>query len=144
MKTIKINTFTKAFIFAIFAVTIIFSMNSCNRKIAFQTSTVIPAARGTVAVKKDNNNNFNINIQLAYFAEPTRLQPAHNAYVVWLLTNSDNMTHNIGQIKTSGNLKASFETVSSLKPNKIFITAEDDAGVQSPTTQIVLTTDNLY
>jgi hypothetical protein len=40
----------------------------------------------------------------------------------------------------SNKLKASFETVSPVKPTKIFITAEDDPGVQYPGTQVVLTT----
>lgn len=31
--------------------------------------------------------------------------------------------------------------VSSLKPIKIFITAEDEAGAQSPGEQVILTTD---
>jgi hypothetical protein len=55
-------------------------------------------------------------------------------------------TKNIGQIKSSSGLfssklKASFETVSSSKPSKIFITAEDDADRQYPGMQVVLSTD---
>jgi hypothetical protein len=42
----------------------------------------------------------------------------------------------------SKSLKASFQTVSSTKPNKIFITAEDDAAIQYPSAQIILSTDN--
>jgi hypothetical protein len=41
----------------------------------------------------------------------------------------------------SKQLKGSFKTVSSDKPVKIFITAEDDAAVQYPGTQVVLSTD---
>jgi hypothetical protein len=53
---------------------------------------------------------------------------------------------NIGQINSSSGmlssrLKASFETVSSTKPSKIFITAEDDVSAQYPG-QVILTTDN--
>jgi hypothetical protein len=40
-------------------------------------------------------------------------------------------------------MKASFETVSSIKPTKIFITAEVGGIVQYPDSQIVLTTDKL-
>jgi hypothetical protein len=67
-------------------------------------------------------------------------------YVVWMET-ADNVTKNIGQINSStgflsNKLKASFETVSSTKPTKIFLTAEDDAGIQYPGTQMVLTTND--
>lgn len=60
-----------------------------------------------------------------------------------------NETKNIGQIKTSSALlskqmKSSFETVSPVKPKKIFITAETDGSVQYPNqSDIVLTTDYL-
>jgi hypothetical protein len=52
---------------------------------------------------------------------------------------------NIGQINSSSSLlskrlKGSFETVSSIKPTKIFITAEDDGTIQYPGTQILTTT----
>ena len=52
---------------------------------------------------------------------------------------------NIVKIKSdsgflSSKLKASFETVTSFKPEKIFITAEENADVQYPNNQVVLTT----
>jgi hypothetical protein len=63
-----------------------------------------------------------------------------------MVTDRD-ITKNIGQIKSSTGilsrqLKASFESVSSFKPTKLFITAEDDPSTQSPGTQVVLSTDN--
>jgi len=111
----------------------------------FQTSIVVPAARGFVKVSKDNNKNYVIKIQLTDLAEVNRLTPPKKTYVVWLVTEED-ITRNIGQIKSSSSmlsskLKASFETVSSNKPTKIFITAEDDGNVQFYGSQIVLTTN---
>jgi hypothetical protein len=65
--------------------------------------------------------------------------------MVWMTTDQD-ITKNLGQIKTSSGklsstLKASFETVTTFKPVKIFITAEEDSNVQSPGWEIVLSTD---
>jgi hypothetical protein len=124
----------------------LFFFSSCARKISFQTSSVVPAARGDVKVKKDNNNNYSIQVSLNNLAEPKRLEPSKNTYVVWMET-SDNVTKNIGQINSStgflsNKLKASFETVSSTKPTKIFLTAEDDAGIQYPGTQVIMTTND--
>jgi hypothetical protein len=130
----------------LFSLVLLSTLNSCAKKVSFQTSTVVPAAEGSVKLTKDNNKNYGIRIYLANLAEPNRLQPSKSSYVVWMETD-ENSTKNMGQINTStgfmsNKLKASFETVSPVKPTKIFITAEDDPGVQYPGTQVVLTTES--
>ncbi len=119
---------------------------SCTKKIAFMTSPIVPAARGDVQVKKDNNKNYVIDVHLSELAEVSRLSPPKQTYVVWIITE-ENITRNIGQINSktgmlSKQLRASFETVSSFKPIKVFITAEDDASILAPSGQIILTTDS--
>jgi hypothetical protein len=64
------------------------------------------------------------------------------------METDDHSAKNLGQMKTSTGminkaLKASLETVTPLKPHKIFVTAEDDADVQYPGAQVILTTGNL-
>lgn len=121
------------------------SFTSCSQKIAFQNSTVVPAAQGIVTIKKDNNKNYAIKIKISNLAEVQRLQPAKNVYVVWIETE-ENRIKNIGQIKSntgfiSSKLKASFETVTSFQPTKVFITAEENQDVIYPRYQMVLTTN---
>ncbi|UFH45565.1 hypothetical protein LNP27_10515 [Flavobacterium galactosidilyticum] len=121
------------------------SFTSCSQKIAFQNSTVVPAAQGIVTIKKDNNKNYAIKIKISNLAEVQRLQPAKNVYVVWIETE-ENRIKNIGQIKSntgfiSSKLKASFETVTSFQPTKVFITAEENQDVIYPGYQMVLTTN---
>ncbi len=145
MKTAQRKTPTKKMLSGMAALLIVLTMVSCSKKVSFMTSSVVPAARGYVRVKNDDNKNYAIEIHLSDLAEVKRLQPAKNTYVIWMETDKQ-MTKNIGQINSSVNsitkkLKASFETVSSFKPIKIFITAEDEASVQYPGTQVVLTTD---
>ena len=143
----KINTkqLKQKIVFLAAAAFVVICLQSCAKKITFLTSSVVPAAEGTVKVKKDNNDNYRINVSLTNLVEPKRLQPSKSLYVVWMETDN-NATQNIGQINTStgmfgGKHKSSFETVSSSKPTKIFLTAEDDAKVQSPGSQVVLSTD---
>jgi hypothetical protein len=121
-------------------------LQSCAHKIGFAASSVVPAAEGSVKVKKDNNNNYNIDLSLIRLAEPKRLSPPKEVYVVWMETEQ-NGTKNIGQLKTSNSLlsktlKSSLTTVSSFKPTRIFITAEDDANIQYPGGVTVLNTNN--
>ena len=124
---------------------ILLSFNSCAKNVSFLSSSVVPAARGTVKVKTDNNKNYAIDVSLTDLAEVTRLEPSKLTYIVWMDTDQG-LTKNIGQLNSSKGfmskqLKGTFKTVSSFKPIKIFITAEDDPNIQYPGTQVVLSTD---
>ncbi|OFY24933.1 MAG: hypothetical protein A2W98_03910 [Bacteroidetes bacterium GWF2_33_38] len=132
---------TKNILIAALSTLIIFSFTSCSHKISFLTSSIVPAARGYVKVKKDDNKNYDIDIEISNLAEVDRLIPKKKVYIVWMISDED-ITSNIGQIKiTKKKLEASLEAISSSKPNKIFITSEEDARVQTPSLDIVLTTD---
>jgi hypothetical protein len=144
MKTTKFNFLSKTILLIASAV-LLLSFGSCAKKIAFQTSTVVPAARGKVTVDKDNNKNYVVKIKMYGLAEVSRLESSKSTYVVWMETD-ESQVKNIGQIKSdskfmSSKLKATFETVSSFKPSKIFITAEDNADVQYPGSYLVLETN---
>ena len=139
------STLAKNIIFGTIAIIAYLVLRSRAAKIAFQISPVVPAARGYAKVKKDSNKNYNIYVSIEDLAEPNRLNPAKETYVVWLMAN-DNSIKNVGQIKTSTSilshtLKGSFETVSISKLVKVFITAEDDATVLMPEGILVLTTN---
>lgn len=141
-----INKATRNILLVATAAMMLLYCSSCARKISFQTSSVVPAAEGQVKLTKDGNKNYKIKIAISNLAEPERLQPAKKTYVVWMQT-ADNGTKNIGQINSSteflsGKLKAAFETVTAFKPVKIFITAEDDASIQYPGIQVILSTNN--
>jgi hypothetical protein len=124
-------------------VSVIVLFSSCSTKTLFLSSAVVPAARGTVEVKKDFNQNYVIKISIYDLAGSDRLTPPKNTYVVWLET-SDSRMKNIGQINTSNSLEAEFETVSAFRPSKIMISAEDEANVSYPSyTNVVLRTDYL-
>ncbi|MCW3091562.1 MAG: hypothetical protein JWP81_2631 [Ferruginibacter sp.] len=145
MKSKKILPLARNSLYTIMIMFLLLSVVSCARKISFLTSSVVPAARGTVKVKKDDNKNYAIRIQLVNLAEPKRLQPSKATYVVWM-ESSGQPIKNIGQINSSSGLfsstlKGSFETVSTFKPTKIFITAEDDPEIRYPGSQVVLSTD---
>jgi hypothetical protein len=145
MKTTGKNTHTRNIFIVAAMVLMMFTFSSCATKAIFLSSAVVPAAEGIVTVKEDGNKNFVIKIQTTNLADSQRLTPPKNVYVVWMVTDN-NITKNIGQIISSSGtlsskLKASFETVSSFRPTKIFITAENEANIQYPFSEVVLTTD---
>ena len=144
MKFITGKTPKKIFSMSIL-ILVIFSLMSCSKKMAFQTSSVVPSAEGTVKVKKDDNNNYSIDLKVIRLADPMRLEPPKSTYVVWIET-AKNGSKNIGSLNTSSSmfsktLKSSLKTVSSLKPLSLFITAENDADIQYPSSYVVLRTD---
>lgn len=121
-------------------------IQSCARKITFQNSSVVPAAEGSVKLKKDKNNNYSIDLSVIRLADPKRLNPSKEVYLVWIQTENNGIK-NVGQLKTSSGmfsqaLKSSLNTVTAFKPVRIFITAEDNATVQYPGSQVVLNTSD--
>ena len=127
------------------AFTALVLLSGCSTKSQFLTSEVIPAARGDVQVKLDDNKNYNIQVSIEYLAEASRLNPPKQTYVIWM-EGDHNSTRNLGQINTtssSNKLKADFETSSSYPPTRIFITAEEDGTVAYPGSMTVLTTGRL-
>ncbi len=130
----------RSLFFLALTVVILQTISSCSKKIEFKNSSIVPAARGHVNVKKDKNDNYNIKLELSYLAEPDRLDPPKRFYVVWLSSNANETPLNMGQIVGTSKLHVSFESVSASKPKRIFVTAEDEPSVLYPSSYIVLET----
>ncbi len=146
MKTKRIGRLIKNGFLGILMTLMVFLFNSCAVNSTFLPSSVVPAAQGKVKVKRDKNQNYVIQIEIRNLAEVEKLQTSKNNYVVWMETDQGK-TENLGQLNSTTALfskkwKASLETVSSYKPVKIFITAEDNTDVQYPGEQVVLSTTN--
>ena len=118
------------------------AFGACSKKVVFLPSSVVPAAEGYVQVKKDGNENYAITLKVKNLAEVDKMQPPKKTFVVWMETDRG-LTRNIGQIVSSKNLNANFETVSSFRPVKIFLTAEDNENVQYPG-KVVLSTNKFW
>jgi hypothetical protein len=145
MEATKITYTARNVSLGVFITLMIAFSTSCATKMTFSTSSVVPAAQGSVKVKRDKNKNYEIKISISDLAGVERLQPVKQTYVVWMVTDNG-LTKNIGQLKSSksflsNKLKATLKTVSSFKPVKIFITAENDPDVQYPGDQVILSTD---
>lgn len=140
MKTRHLYARKTHMLLGIVAVTIMISFTSCSKKVYFQQSSVVPAAEGYVNVTRDNSENYVIQIELKNFAGAERLDPSDRTYVVWLVTEKGNAL-NIGRLSTTDALNASFKTISSFRPTKIFITAEEQEDAKYPGSMLVLSTD---
>jgi hypothetical protein len=143
MKT-KLNLLGRN-IFMITLLGILFA--ACADKVTFLNSSVVPSAEGTVTIKKGDNDNYNIDLNVKRLADPSRLTPPKAVYVVWMETTQSGV-QNIGQLKTSTKglsnmLSSSLKTITPHQPTGFFITAEDDAIGNYPGTTIVLKTPTI-
>ena len=107
MNLSNLHSISKKILLGLLAFTMFATLYSCARKTTFLTSTVVPAARGSVKVKKDNNNNYNVKIKISGLAEAKRLEPAKQVYVVWLQSD-ENLTKNLGQINSNSGMLSKF------------------------------------
>ena len=117
---------------------------ACSEKVVFLNSAVVPAAEGSVTIKRGNNDNYNIDLYVKNLADPSRLTPPRAVYVVWMETAQSGL-QTIGQLKTSSHglylmLSSSLKTVSPHQPTGFIITAEDDAIGSYPGVTVVLKT----
>lgn len=146
MKSTLIKSVLKQMLLSLLFLGLIAPLQSCSKKVKFENSPVVPAARGDVKISKNSNKNYVIKIKFDNLAEVDRLDPPKKTYVIWMVTDQQT-TKNIGQIKSgssmmSSKLKADFETSTPYKPVKIFVTAEDDGNVEYPGMYTILTTSN--
>ena len=144
MKTKKLINRAKNILIGVFIIGMIVPFTSCAQKIKFMNSSVVPAAQGYIKVKRDKNKNYVIKLEVMDLADVERLQTSNVSYVVWMETDQGR-TENLGQLNSSSGfmskqMKASLETVSSYKPSKIYITAEENTNAQYPG-DIILSTD---
>lgn len=143
-----VQPITQKYIFSIAAIAflffIIFSLGSCARKLTFGISPVVPAATGLVKIKRSKNDTYSIDVKVKNLAQPQRLSPPRGVYVVWIQSDR-NAPENIGILKSSTDflssvLKGEMKATSTIKPNTVFITAEDNGNARYPGNQVVLRT----
>jgi hypothetical protein len=118
-----------------------FTFSACTDKMTFKSSSVVPAAKGSVKMKSDNNKNHIIDVSVTDLAPANQLTPPKKIYVVWMVTKN-NETKNLGQLVSetsfmSDALKGSLNAVTPFEPNYFFITAEDEGSASFPGTIVL-------
>jgi hypothetical protein len=134
----------KKFFSGMIMIVMILFFASCATSEPFLNSSVVPGASGNVKVKKDGNENYSIKVHITDLADVERLENSRDTYVVWMETEKGN-TENLGQLVSSSSFLskqkvASLETISSYKPVRIFVTAENGLNVRYPNNLKILQT----
>ncbi len=131
MKTLK-RTLTIA---------IMVALVSCATTVKFPVSQIAPAAEGQAKIKQDRNENYKIELSVKHLAEPERLNPPSNQYIVWTLDENGSY-QNIGRIVPDRRNSASLDATTPFRPVQILITAESMGNPTWPGRQILFRSDN--
>jgi hypothetical protein len=103
-------------------------------------SNSVPAATGLVKVQIDKENgNTKLEIKVFNLADPARLTPPANDYVVWIRPSGGDAVKQ-GAIRVDKNQKGQLKVVTTSKDCDVFITAEQSESASAPSDVEVLQT----
>lgn len=103
-------------------------------------SNSVPAATGIVKVQKDKDNgNTKLEIKVSNLADPSRLTPPANNYIVWVRPSGGDAVKQ-GAIHVDKNLNGELKVVTTSKNCDVFITAEQSESASVPSDVEVLHT----
>jgi hypothetical protein len=113
------------------------SVAHADKKYPMTAASIVPGARADVEIGLDRNGNTSLKMTVQYLANPENLTPRAAAYVIWLQERGG-VSENLGRLKVDKNLNGTFETVTPSKNFDMFVTAEQDLRVNSPSGPEVL------
>lgn len=126
----------------VFATVLFFALvwpfGSSGKKYQMQANQSVPAAHGTVTVKRDKNNrDTNLDVKVSNLAAPSSLTPSASVYIVWVKTNG-NLAEKKGAIGIDKDLNGETNVVTTAKNFEVLITGEPGESVTEPSGPEVL------
>ncbi len=113
---------------------------SSGKEYRMTASDTVPAANGIVKAKRDKaNGNTSLDIEVSHLANPSRLTPPANVYVVWVRQSGGDAIRQ-ASIGIDNNLNGQLKVVTTLKDFDLFITAEQSETVTAPSSVEILRT----
>lgn len=103
----------------------------------FASTKIDPLAQGDVDLSHYKNANTTVSLRVEHLAKPTLLTPPANLYVVWFQEPGSD-PENQGQLQVGNDLKGQLKTTTPLHNFDIFVTAETNPTVKTPSDQVVL------
>jgi hypothetical protein len=95
------------------------------------SSDLVPSATGKVDVDRDRNGNHVVKVRVYHLADPEKLSPARNSYVVWVQAKGKD-PENLGMLRVNKDLAGSLEATTPYNHFTIFITAEENPKPDRP------------
>ncbi|HET8886129.1 MAG TPA: hypothetical protein VFM70_07240 [Salinimicrobium sp.] len=116
-------------------------ITGCSKKVVFSDSTKMPGAKVVVTIDQNRSDNYEIYVDVDNIIKAEKLSPPRETYIVWMIS-TEHGTINMGNLWVDDKNQAKLYTVSSHRPTRIFITAEKSRFAESPSTEIVLSSED--
>ncbi|MGC1870888.1 MAG: hypothetical protein WA700_08015 [Acidobacteriaceae bacterium] len=119
-------------------VALFWPFGSSSKKFQMQANNIVPAANGTVTVKRDKNDrDSKVDVKVNNLAAPSSLAPSESVYIVWVKPNGD-PPEKKGAIGLGNNLNGQLNVVTTARDFEVFITGEPGESVTQPSGPEVL------
>jgi hypothetical protein len=117
---------------------LVWPFGSSGKAFQMQANNIVPAANGTVTVKRDKDDrDSKIDVKVNNLAAPTSLAPSESVYIVWVKPNGD-PPEKKGALGLGKNLSGELHVVTTAKDFEVFITGEPGESVTQPSGPEVL------
>ena len=103
-------------------------------------STLVPSATGKAEVQTDDNGNQRVKLRVYHLADPEKLSPPRNGYMVWIQPNGKD-AEPLGMLRVNKDLEGSIAGTTPYKRFKVFVTAEENPKADKPSGDEILHAD---
>lgn len=100
-----------------------------------------PGAQGTVEAREGDNGNTEIDLKVKHLAEPGKIAPGAQTYIVWARSREPNRPiQNLGALIPSRDLEGELKAMTPLRDFEVIVTPEPSAQETKPTNPTILST----
>jgi hypothetical protein len=108
------------------------SSSQDTANVALRSSNDIPSAQGRLAVKGSEGPNQVVDLTVKHMAPPAKVKSGATAYVVWLEPDAAKAPINMGVLAVDKDLNGELQFKTPFPKFEVFVTAEQDPAVQTP------------
>jgi hypothetical protein len=107
---------------------------------AMKNATQVPAASGSVRVADTDGANTTLELRVEHLAKASEAFPGKHTYVVWIQSDAGGSPENEGELALDSDLRGKLRAKTAFRQFHVFVTAEPQANVVSPSDDRVLDT----
>ncbi len=95
-------------------------------------------AEGTITLEEDDNENYQVTLEMAHAPRPSQLDESMSVYSVWLMPHDTNEVYNMGRIRLDDDRSGLLKFTSPFPGFDLKVTAEPDGLQVAPSDEVVL------